>query len=71
MSQSIASAATPSQQGPRALRILAKSVFRELKSSGYSRSDMVAFATEMLSLVSSELRDGTGASADAEDIAAE
>lgn len=39
-----------------ALRILAKSVFRELKSTGYSRSDIVAFATEMLSLVSSDLR---------------
>ena len=45
------------QQGPRALRILAKSVFRELKSSGYSRSDIVAFATEMLSLVSTDLRE--------------
>lgn len=42
---------------PRALRILAKSVFRELKSSGYSRSDILAFATEMLSLVSSDIRD--------------
>lgn len=41
---------------PRALRILAKSVFRELKTTGYSRSDIVAFATEMLSLVSSDLR---------------
>ncbi|MDQ3031437.1 MAG: hypothetical protein M3Y87_03400 [Myxococcota bacterium] len=59
--------ATANQQGPRALRILAKSVFRELKSSGYSRSDMVAFATEMLSLVSSDLRDATVE----EDIAAE
>lgn len=65
MSQPIASAVTQ-QQGPRALRILAKSVFRELKSSGYSRSDIVAFATEMLSLVSTDLReDGR------EDIAAE
>ena len=45
---------------PRALRILAKSVFRELKTSGHSRSDIVAFATEMLSLVSSDLR-GEGA----------
>ena len=60
-------AANP-QQGPRALRILAKSVFRELKSSGYSRSDIVAFATEMLSLVSSDLREGT---ADENDLAAE
>lgn len=41
---------------PRALRILAKSVFRELKSNGHSRSDIVAFATEMLSLVSSDIR---------------
>ena len=41
---------------PRALRILAKSVFRELKTSGYTRSDIVAFATEMLSLVSTDLR---------------
>jgi hypothetical protein len=41
---------------PRALRILAKSVFRELKTTGYSRSDIVAFATEMLSLVSSDIR---------------
>lgn len=48
---------SPAQQGPRALRILAKSVFRELKSSGYTRSDIVAFATEMLALVSSDLRD--------------
>jgi hypothetical protein len=45
---------TPSQ--PRALRILAKSTFRELKSSGYSRSDILAFATEMLSLVSTDIR---------------
>ncbi len=41
---------------PRALRILAKSVFRELKTTGHSRSDIVAFATEMLSLVSSDIR---------------
>ncbi|AKF06846.1 hypothetical protein DB32_003995 [Sandaracinus amylolyticus] len=56
MSQPTASSA-PQQQGPRALRILAKSVFRELKSSGYSRSDIVAFATEMLALVTTDLRE--------------
>ena len=44
---------------PRALRILAKSVFRELKTTGYSRSDIVAFATEMLSLVSTDIRQGS------------
>jgi hypothetical protein len=77
MSEPIESSA-PSQ-GPRALRILAKSVFRELKSSGYSRSDIVAFATEMLSLVSSDLRFAGGSApgpegddkSDAADLAAE
>jgi hypothetical protein len=49
---------------PRALRILAKSVFRELKTTGYSRSDIVAFATEMLSLVSTDLREGNDLSSD-------
>jgi hypothetical protein len=54
MSESIHSV-TPSQ--PRALRILAKSTFRELKSSGYSRTEILAFATEVLSLVSTDLRE--------------
>jgi len=43
----------------RAVRILAKSVFRELKTNGHSRSDIVAFATEMLSLVSSDIREAS------------
>ena len=50
------STTTANTAEPRALRILAKSVFRELKTTGYSRSDIVAFATEMLSLVSSDIR---------------
>lgn len=49
---------------PRALRILAKSTFRELKSSGYSRSEILAFATEMLALVSSDLRERGDATAE-------
>lgn len=61
MSEPLTSAnltATAASQ-PRALRILAKSTFRELKSSGYSRSEILAFATEMLSLVSTDLREQT------------
>lgn len=49
--------ATPTAAQPKALRILAKSVFRELKSSGYQRTEILAFATEMLSLVGTDLRD--------------
>ena len=52
----ISGANTMKQAEPRALRILAKSVFRELKTTGYSRSDIVSFATELLSLVSSDIR---------------
>jgi hypothetical protein len=61
-----ASSNSPSTSPPRALRILAKSVFRELKSSGYSRSEILAFATEMLSLVSTELQGGEATAAAAE-----
>ena len=40
----------------RALKILAKSVYRELKASGYARADMIAFTTELLDLVSTEAK---------------
>ncbi|MGF1467262.1 MAG: hypothetical protein ACFCGT_14140 [Sandaracinaceae bacterium] len=43
----------------RALRILAKSVFRELKTHGYDRSDILSFTTEMLSLVSHDMSGAT------------
>ncbi|MBN8613030.1 MAG: hypothetical protein J0L92_20730 [Deltaproteobacteria bacterium] len=59
MSEPLTSAnvSAPLASQPRALRILAKSTFRELKSSGYNRSEILAFATEMLSLVSTDLRE--------------
>jgi hypothetical protein len=41
----------------RSVRILAKSVYRELRSSGHSRSDIVAFTNAVLELVTTELRD--------------
>lgn len=40
----------------RALKILAKSVYRELKASGYVRGDMIAFTTELLDLVTTEMK---------------
>ncbi|MBX3250622.1 MAG: hypothetical protein KF901_25820 [Myxococcales bacterium] len=42
----------------RALRILAKSVYRELKTTGHSRQDIVGFASALLEMVTSELKDG-------------
>lgn len=38
----------------RAVKILAKSVYRELKASGYSRSDMVGFTNALLELLTSD-----------------
>ena len=53
-----------STQGPKAqtadsrsLRIIAKSVYRELRNSGHSRSDIVVFTNAVLELVTTELRD--------------
>ena len=46
--------------------VLDRKLWRELKSTGYSRSDIVAFATEMLSLVSSDIRGDIASDRDAE-----
>jgi len=57
MTKPVAGKSPPPQ---RALKILAKSVYRELKSSGYSRSEVVAFTTELLDLVTGEMRQDSG-----------
>lgn len=41
-----------------ALHNLAKSVFRELKTTGHNLSDIVAFATEIFSRISADIREG-------------
>ncbi len=48
---------TPVGADARALKIMAKSVYKELKTNGYGHNDVVAFASALLELVSSELRD--------------
>jgi hypothetical protein len=40
---------------PKALAILAKSIFRELRSQGYEPTQIVGLATEILSLVTSDI----------------
>ncbi len=39
-----------------AVRVLAKSLFKELKRAGYNRGEMVAFASELLELVTTEIK---------------
>lgn len=61
MSMSEMTAPSRSARGQqRALKILAKSVYRELKASGYDRSDIVGFTNELLDLVTSDLKDRQG-----------
>jgi hypothetical protein len=45
------------RRDPRALKILAKSIYRELRASGYAENDVMAFAGELLGLVTGEVRE--------------
>jgi hypothetical protein len=47
---------SPSSRDARAVGILAKTLFRELRSSGYAEADVMALATELLGIVASEMR---------------
>jgi hypothetical protein len=47
---------TSDARDPRALAILAKTIYRELRASGYAERDVMAFAGELLSIVASEVK---------------
>lgn len=40
----------------KAVKIFAKSIFRELKSNGYEAREIVALSTEILSLLSTDIK---------------
>ena len=43
------------QEREKALKILARSIFKELKSQGYEAKQIVSLATELISQVTSDL----------------
>jgi hypothetical protein len=47
----------------RGVKILAKSVYKQLKQSGASRAEIVGFTNAMLELITTEMRDGPAPSA--------
>lgn len=47
----------PASADERSVKILAKSVYKQLKQSGASRAEIVGFTNAMLELVTSEIRD--------------
>ena len=47
---------TPGTRDPRALSILAKTIYRELRASGYAERDVMALASELLGMVANEVQ---------------
>ena len=41
----------------KALRILSKSIYKELRQNGYAPKQIVALATELISLVTSDIKE--------------
>ena len=50
------SAADARGERDKAVKILAKSIFRELRGNGYEPREIVALSTELLELITSEIR---------------
>lgn len=53
--QSVETAAAPNRE--RALKILSKSIYKELRQNGYEPKQIVALATELISLVTSDIKE--------------
>jgi hypothetical protein len=51
--------ARPTLEREKAVKILAKSIFKELKTEGYDNKQLIGLATELISLVTSDLADGS------------
>lgn len=47
---------TPGARDPKALAILAKTIHRELRASGYTERDVMALAGELLGIVATEVK---------------
>jgi hypothetical protein len=59
MSQALAQreTAATSTNRERALKILSKSIYRELRQNGYEPKQIVALATELISLVTTDIKE--------------
>jgi hypothetical protein len=53
----------PSMLDNKATKILAKSLFKELRSNGYSANQILGLTTEIIELVTQDLRDANAAAA--------
>jgi hypothetical protein len=46
----------PGKSDPKALAILAKTIYRELRAGGYAERDVMALAGELLGMVAAEVK---------------
>ncbi len=53
----------PSMLDNKATKILAKSLFKELRGNGYSANQILGLTTELIELVTQDLRDANAAAA--------
>ena len=53
----------PSALDNKGTQILAKSLFRELRGNGYSTNQILSLSTELIELVTQDLKDGHAQSA--------
>ena len=51
---------TPGARDARALSILAKTIYRELRTSGFEARDVIALAGELLGQVASDVKSAAG-----------
>jgi len=59
----MAQTVTEPSQDPRAVAILAKNIYREFRAGGFSERDVMALAGELLSLVTSDVKNRQHATA--------
>jgi len=50
---------SPLQNREKALKILSKSIYKDLRQNGYEPRQIVALASEIISLVTSDIKDDT------------
>jgi hypothetical protein len=58
---------TPGARNSRTLAILAKTIYRELRSSGFDARDVMALAGELLGQVTTEVRTASGSAVTSQD----
>ena len=51
----------PSMMDNKATKILAKSLFKELRGNGYTANQILGLSTELIDLVTQDLREASGA----------